>query len=335
METTKALSRAKSERYDFLSTLRELDSRTCCREIDKLMTIAASASSTFMSDISIWLVAGIGPKEASNIMRKFHLRTDKSFQISHVGKRAKATTDESDGPEEPGIQEEGEVEVVCTISTPAVPYLSADTLEQIGEIAPTVRVGDHLSWVKVSGTPLNWWVVKEIRIAKKTLMLKNTLKCEYKELFFVQLYGAVVKRSKDGSDPICFSLPKPDFHQLRDQLEELKKKYGIPRKGCIDRSNVSRSKANVEGSVNTKVWTLQKEVKRKARILMQSIDPRVAKDKKTWLRIGRTLKSLSRGSSDLFSVWSDWTKSAELPGIYIHTSQRRFLLVALFSTFTR
>jgi hypothetical protein len=323
--------RVNSERYEFLAALRELDARSCSRELEKIVTIAASASSTFLSDISIWLVKGLGTEEASVVMRRFLLRTIRPFHISSGGIQPIATTgDETDEPERPvELSDNSEekvfkdIEVVCTLSVATVPTISSLTLEAAGSIKPTVRVGDLLSWVKIPGASLNWWEVKEIRVAKRTLMLKNTSKCEYKELFLVQLYGAVVRRAQRVEEPICFTLPKPDFQQLREQMDELRVNYGIKKKSSAHDLKISSQKGSVGESVNTKVWTQQKELKHKARVLMQNIDPRAAKEKKQWLRVGRTLKSLSRGTSDLLSAWTEWTSKAELPGTL-------FLLFASF-----
>lgn len=317
-------SSTSSERYEFLAALRELDARSCSRELEKIVTIAASASSTFLSDISIWLVEGLGTEEASAIMRRFLLRTVRPFHISSGEIQPIATTsDKTEEPERPTEMSENpegkvfkEIEVVCTLSVASVPTISSVTLEANGSTKPTVRIGDLLSWVKIPGASLSWWEVKEIRVTKRTLMLKNTLKCEYKELFLVQLYGAVVKRAQPGEEPICFTLPKPDFHQLREQIDELRVKYGVKKKRPAHGLKCLSSKGSVGESVSAKVWTQQKELKHKAKILMQSIDPRAAKDKKQWLRVGRTLKSLSRGTSDLLCSWIEWTNKAELPGTF-------------------
>ena len=50
--------------------------------MDIIMKTGASASSTFLSDVSIWLTEGLGVKASTEIMKLYLNLNDGSFQVS-------------------------------------------------------------------------------------------------------------------------------------------------------------------------------------------------------------------------------------------------------------
>ena len=165
------------------------------------------------------------------------------------------------------------------------------------------------------------WVVKEMRVHKKTVLMLNSTKHEYKEVFLIQLYGAFVKRSK-GTTDICFQFPKPNFQKLKESLKEIVLEFESspgPHHSPSSSSSHRREKDvkpfDSKGSnITIKVWAKQKDEKLKAKLLVSQLDSTLVKHVPTWLKVGRVLRSLSRGSNDLLSAWTDWTNKAVIPG---------------------
>lgn len=50
--------------------------------MDIIMKTGASASNTFLSDVSIWLTEGIGLKASSEIMKLYLNLNDGAFQVN-------------------------------------------------------------------------------------------------------------------------------------------------------------------------------------------------------------------------------------------------------------
>ena len=110
------------------------------------------------------------------------------------------------------------------------------------------------------------------------------------------------------SDDDCFQLPRPDYRKLQRALLALAERTAaVPSEPHAAPKDASNSAAST-------VWARQKDDKLKGRLLVSQLEASLAKDKVVWLRVGRALKTLCRGSDDLLGVWSDWSKKGNITG---------------------
>ena len=65
----------------FLNVLSRINPRFGMQYIDIIMKTGASASNTFLSDVSIWLTEGLGLKTASEALKAYLNLNDGPFQV--------------------------------------------------------------------------------------------------------------------------------------------------------------------------------------------------------------------------------------------------------------
>ena len=329
----------------FQSYLRRIHPRFGRNHIDTLMTAGAAASSTFLSDISIWLTEGLGLKEGSDIMKLYLHMNDGPFQMHKVRNElirgdnfTKVQNDIEFSPkEDETIDDEGSHDQIANCDTTyivrfdragkyyKVPVLDGEPSE--GYIHATVQIGDLLAWVKSKGAPLKWYSVHELRQHNLTILLESSMrKGEYKEIHLIQLYGAFVRRSNPWSpvnlseSEICFQLPKPSFKALQPSIEEIVRECEESESMYPPSSKVRPSDRAIDNGplVTKNVWNKERDEKAKARLLVPQIDVTVATNKESWLMVGRMLRLLSKGGNDLLGLWTEWTRKHDAAIIKAH-----------------